>query len=235
MSIPSVTIITVVYNCAESLEDTILSVINFAPSGFQYVIIDGGSTDGTKDIICKYANHLYFWCSEQDGGIYDAMNKGLKYCSGQYVCFINGGDRLISFPDVSLLENFDVIACSVKFVEGGFMRPSVRGLIFKNYLHHQGLVYRTHLFDEIGLYDTRYKISADYDLNLRAYMNNCKFGIADSVMALVDLKGVSSKGKFLSYYEEILIRFRNINVLIAFVLVPYTFFRFLYKKILGLF
>lgn len=97
-----VTVITVVRNDVQHIEQTMLSVLNQTYSNIEYIIIDGGSTDGTVDIIKKYADRLAYWISEPDGGIYPAMNKGLKQASGDWVNFMNSGDV---FSDDKVLEN----------------------------------------------------------------------------------------------------------------------------------
>ena len=86
------TIITVTYNCVKSLEGTILSVISQDCGSLEYIIIDGGSTDGTLDIIKKYESQISHWISEPDHGIYDAMNKGLSLAKGKWINFMNSGD-----------------------------------------------------------------------------------------------------------------------------------------------
>ncbi len=94
-----VSVVTVTYNCKEVLDSTILSVINQTYPNLEYIIIDGNSTDGTLDVIKKYSDRLSGWVSEPDGGIYDAMNKGIKKASGEWIIFMNAGDWFAS-PDV---------------------------------------------------------------------------------------------------------------------------------------
>jgi glycosyltransferase involved in cell wall biosynthesis len=89
-------IITVTYNAAQWLERTIQSIISQSCSGIEYILVDGGSTDGTLDIIKRYESQITHWISEPDKGLYDAMNKGLRLATGHYVCFINAGDTLYS-------------------------------------------------------------------------------------------------------------------------------------------
>ncbi|NNE28124.1 MAG: glycosyltransferase [Saprospiraceae bacterium] len=91
---PLFSIITVVYNAADLLEGTILSVIEQSYPRVEYIIIDGGSTDGSIDIITKYSDHLSYWTSEPDKGLYDAMNKGIAKAKGDYLWFMNAGDHI---------------------------------------------------------------------------------------------------------------------------------------------
>ena len=98
---PLITVITVVYNGEAYLEKTILSVINQTYESVEYIIIDGGSTDGTIDIIKKYKSKINYWINEAYNGIYDAMNKGIKLATGDWINFMNAGDL---FYNLSVLE-----------------------------------------------------------------------------------------------------------------------------------
>ena len=93
---PLVSIVTVVYNGENFLEETIKSVINQTYENIEYIIIDGGSTDGTVDIIKKYEDKINYWVSEKDAGIYDAMNKGIEAFKGDYINFLNAGDSYVN-------------------------------------------------------------------------------------------------------------------------------------------
>ena len=94
-------IITVTYNAAAFLEQTILSVLTQSYGNIEYIIVDGASTDGTLDIVRRYESGITRWISEKDSGLYDAMNKGLRLATGDYVWYINAGDRLYSADTVS--------------------------------------------------------------------------------------------------------------------------------------
>jgi glycosyltransferase involved in cell wall biosynthesis len=91
---PRISIITVTYNAAGVLEPTIQSIIRQTFPHYEYIIIDGGSTDSTVGIIRKYASHISYWVSEPDKGLYDAMNRGLQAARGEYVWFMNAGDKI---------------------------------------------------------------------------------------------------------------------------------------------
>lgn len=112
---PLVTVITVVFNAIDTIEKTILSVINQSYSNIEYIIIDGGSNDGTLDVIRKYEEKIYYWISEPDNGIYDAMNKGIDEASGYWINFMNSGDSFCSNEVLEILfmgkdyDNVDVL------------------------------------------------------------------------------------------------------------------------------
>lgn len=86
-----ISVVTVCYNAADTIEKTMLSVLNQTHHDIEYIIIDGGSTDGTVEIIRKYADRIAYWVSEPDKGIYDAMNKGIKVATGEWINFMNAG------------------------------------------------------------------------------------------------------------------------------------------------
>lgn len=96
MNVIKISVVTVCYNAVESIEATMLSVLNQTYNNIEYIVIDGGSTDGTVDIIKKYADRLDYWVSEPDRGIYDAMNKGIAIATGDYINFMNAGDSFVS-------------------------------------------------------------------------------------------------------------------------------------------
>ena len=91
---PKFSIITVTYNAEKVLEDTIQSIVTQSYKNVEYIIVDGGSTDGTLTIVNKYKEHIHTLVSEPDKGLYDAMNKGIKLATGDYLCFLNAGDGL---------------------------------------------------------------------------------------------------------------------------------------------
>ena len=97
---PTFSIITITYNAVRLVEQTLLNVLSQSYPNIEYIVIDGGSTDGTADIIRRYESGLAYWVSEPDKGIYDAMNKGLQKATGDYVWFINAGDTLCSSDTV---------------------------------------------------------------------------------------------------------------------------------------
>ncbi len=103
-----ITIISASYNCCESIESTILSVITQDYAEIEYIIIDGGSTDGTVDIIKKYASYIYYWDSKPDKGLYDALNKGVRIATGEWIGILNCGDHFHSEHTISQMFEKDI-------------------------------------------------------------------------------------------------------------------------------
>lgn len=169
---PLVTIVTVSYNAVSLIEKTILSVLNQDYANIEYLVIDGGSTDGTVDIIRKYADRLSFWISEPDKGIYDAMNKGVLHASGEWINFRNCGDYFVSTHAVSDMfqkeVSDDVILlhgdCRMEY-EDGFkdMQPPI---LYRGYekgmpIFHPSTFIRSS-YHKSHLYSLKYRSSSDY-------------------------------------------------------------------------
>lgn len=176
MNRPVVSIITVVYNAAGTLQDTILSVQSQHFRDWEYILVDGGSTDGTLDIIKRYPETISSWVSEPDKGIYDAMNKGIRMARGEWLYFL-GSDDLFLNADV-LTEFFARNLDEVDLAYGDVYSDSYKGrydgefslekLLIRN-LSHQAVFYRRTLFDRLGKYDIRYRKHADWEFNLRCF------------------------------------------------------------------
>jgi glycosyltransferase involved in cell wall biosynthesis len=178
--LPKVSIITVVYNARTTLERTILSVISLDYPYVEYLVVDGGSTDGTLDVIKEYEEHINAWISEPDKGLYDAMNKGLNMSSGDYVWFLNAGDE-VAAPEV-LTRLFqqavgadiyygDTMIVDLEGKEIGHRRLSPpKALTWTDFrrgmlVSHQSILVARSL---AGCYDLKYRFSADYDWVLSA-------------------------------------------------------------------
>ena len=123
MSLPTVSIITITYNAERFLERTIQSVVAQQATDYEYIVIDGASTDGTLAIVRNYEQHITHWISEPDAGLYDAMNKGLHRAQGKYVWFMNAGDELHDPQTLSrLLERIDTTGADVYYSDALFVR-----------------------------------------------------------------------------------------------------------------
>lgn len=190
-----VTIVTVVYNGAKHLEETIQSVISLQCVAPEYIIIDGGSNDGTIDIIRKYENRINFWTSEKDNGIYDAMNKGWERAgANSHVLFLGAGDRILSLPaDMNRYRFNDVVYGRVMLGGNKYFFPRAgTELKVRNTLHHQALLINKSFHPEKP-FDTRFKLFADFDFNQRLLKMGANFVYADSLEGFAMPAGVSSR------------------------------------------
>lgn len=220
---PCVSIITVCFNCVKDIKKTIESVSHCLTQQIEYIVIDGGSTDGTLDIIKEYEESISFWISEPDKGIYDAMNKGLEHAKGKWAIFINVGDLLRDVPDILLDEGtlaYDAVLCPVE-TENGIVKPSYNwNLNYRNTIPHQGLFYnisKSKLF-----FDICYKVYADYDLNLQIYKRGCQVCILDKVVAFHSLDGISNIGHNTNEFYVIIKKHNSLlYVLLAFLRLKY--------------
>lgn len=179
---PKFSIITVTYNAGAVLEDTIQSVITQTYRNVEYIIVDGGSKDHTLDIINRYREHIHTLVSEPDKGLYDAMNKGIRLATGDYLCFLNAGDELHEDDTLQLMvhsitgtELPDVLYGETAIVdeEGHFLRmrrlSAPEDLNWKSFkdgmlVCHQAFFPRRELAEP---YDLRYRFSADFDWCIR--------------------------------------------------------------------
>lgn len=211
---PVVSIVTIVFNDVLNIEKTILSVIDQTYDNIEYIIVDGGSTDGTVDVIRKYTDRINKWQSESDKGIYDAMNKGLMQASGKWVNFMNAGDY---FSDKHVVENF-ISAVSKKkkhkIVYGNFIwknGPIENFVIAKGtqQMHytmpssHQAFFMDTELHKK-NPYDTNYKIAADFDFLCRMKSKKIPFLKIPVTIAVYQGGGLSESMediKAIEFYE----------------------------------
>lgn len=177
-----ITVITICFNCVDEIEATILSVINQTYDDIEYIIVDGGSTDGTLDIINKYAPKITKIISEPDKGIYDAMNKGVNISTGEWINFMNAGD--IFCTKESIKDFFDIadVTTGNDILYGDAILIYPFGKYYKdchpddNYRpwEHQSMFIRTSIMKKYK-YDLSYKIRADYDFIYKAMNNGSKF------------------------------------------------------------
>jgi glycosyltransferase involved in cell wall biosynthesis len=190
-----ISIITVVLNRKDLLEKTIESIISQSNNNFEIVIIDGGSTDGTIEIIKKYSDIIYYWVSEPDKGIYDAMNKGLKSATGDYVWFLNAGDEIYSNDTLQKITSLNILP-DVFYGDVGYIDAngkelgtrvlktppdnfSWRSLLKGMVVSHQSFVIKK---EKAEFYNPDYKYCADIDWMINS-MKNCK-NICNTKMVL---------------------------------------------------
>lgn len=237
---PCVSIITVTYNAARWLEQSCESVVNQSYGSLQYIIIDGGSTDATVSIINAYSGKVAHFVSEPDKGIYDAMNKGLRLATGEWLYFL-GADDMLASPDIieaifrADLRPYSLVIGDIVAMESGkrYVSKYDWRLLFKNTLSHQGAFYRRSLFEGF-LYDANSKVSADYELNLKAYLEKRKVRKVIQVIAKCGNHGVSRQILFVGYLEEMKIRNKYVVWPFAGVLNFLTLARFALRRALRL-
>jgi glycosyltransferase involved in cell wall biosynthesis len=197
------TIITINYNNKDGLRQTIKSVIEQSFKGFEFIIIDGGSTDGSLDVLKEYNKKITYWISEPDNGVYNAMNKGIAKAHGDYINFMNSGD---CFYDRNVLANITEQHLSEDLIVGrdyhynaetkkGFatiLPPRLSMLTFIHHtLPHQSSFFKRELFDH-NLYDEKLQIVAD----LKFYINQicvkgCSVKLIDIIVCRREPDGIS--------------------------------------------
>lgn len=193
---PLITVVTVVFNGQIALEETILSVINQKYENIEYIIIDGGSSDGTLDIIKKYDSKIDYWISEKDSGIYDAMNKAITIASGDWLIFIGSDDELIISID-SLVNKMidhksvyygDVILKKTKLVSGGKFN---KYKIMQRNICHQAIFYPRYVYFS-NFYDVNVGMLADYKYNLMLFGRDINFKYVPVTISCFNEEGLSS-------------------------------------------
>ncbi len=201
-------IITINYNHIEGLKKTIESVITQTYTDYEYIIIDGGSTDGSVDIIKEYEGHITYWISEKDNGVYHAMNKGVVQAQGDYCIFMNSGDR---FHSPKVLESFeqyedDIVCGQVSSFPSGHHRPTISLVdLLRISLPHQAMFIKRGLLIKHP-YDERYKILSDWKFCLETLViDNCSFRTVEIIVADYEDGGISSNSNGLLPIERELI------------------------------
>lgn len=209
-----ISIVTVCYNSAETIERTIKSVIGQDYDNIEYIVIDGGSIDGTVDLIQRYEQNIAYWVSEEDGGIYDAMNKGIEYATGEIIAFLNSDDwyeenilgeiaRRFEEPEVQIICG-DMYCHNGKTVTRYHVseQNGKRAMRYEMGYPHQTMFARKDLFARYGRFDTQYQITADYDWLLRVYDQHVRIGTIDRVLTNFQYGGVSTRADLIEKQIE---------------------------------
>jgi putative colanic acid biosynthesis glycosyltransferase len=235
---PLISVITICLNAVDFIKQTIKSVIAQTYPNIEYIVIDGGSRDGTVDIICRYDTVLAYWQTEMDLGIYDAMNKGISRSHGKWIYFLGAGDYFYNntviesiFDKKINMEKYELIFGDIIYNNSRLFKSTFGPLLkLKNTIHHQGAFYRSDIFTSFR-YDSNLKALADYELNLKLYLSNCNVFKINMIISNCMEGGISGQAKFNIYKEEIKIRKQYFSFFERSIYNLSSIARFLYKKI----
>ncbi len=201
---PLLSIITINYNDLPGLRNTFNSVLTQTSNDYEYIIIDGGSFDGSKEFLALNGSQAAYWLSEKDKGIYNAQNKGLTKATGDYVLFLNSGDRLNDSNTLKLVTPFldgtDIVYGDLFILEAtkGWVKKYNEKLTFGYFLRdtlpHQGSFIRRSIFDKTGFLDETLEICSDWKFFLEAVCrHNVSTYYLDFVVSEYDYTGISSR------------------------------------------
>jgi glycosyltransferase involved in cell wall biosynthesis len=175
-----ISIVIPTYNAGSTLEHCLNSIVSQTYKAFEVFIIDGVSTDNTKEIIRSYANEYHYVCGfiGKDSGIYDAMNKGLRLAKGEWIYFMGSDDRLVNkfvLANISkhLNEHADIVYGNTIWLPDNVVESGESTHLKHLYrcVNHQRIFYRAELFKRLGQYNTKYPLASDYELNIRFFCN----------------------------------------------------------------
>jgi len=240
-----ISIITICYNSAKTIERTIQSVISQNYSDYEYLIIDGGSHDGTIDIINKYKEKISQFISEPDKGISDAFNKGLGLANGEIIGILNSDDwyepKTLKIVSSELIKNkdFDYLVGAQRYWDKNGKNYIVKP--DKNYyrkikhmmprLNHPSSFFRKSVYESIGLFNVNYRYAMDYDLFFRAFLANKKPLFINKVVTNMSLEGTSDINAISAYWETFIIAQDKLQ---AFLFFLYSVFKYYIRQLLEL-
>lgn len=220
-----ITIITATKNCGNCLIETILSIKNQNYDNIKYIVIDGNSNDSTVNILNEYKDYIDYWVSEEDNGLYEALNKGWALAADEsFILFLGAGDKIIELPIKELNEyKSNVIFGRVKIKNKGEFISRVNIMSrFANTLHHQALLVPK-IIHKKPPFDTKYKIYADFDFNQRLIKKGAVFKYSNNFLTYAMPGGISKDYSKESY------QIANKNFGLLFGIFSYIFY--IYQKV----
>ena len=247
-----ISVITVCYNSENTIEKTIKSVISQKYTDYEYIVIDGGSTDNTINLINKYREHINFYTSEKDDGIYDAVNKGIHKSTGEIISILHSNDIFFSNDTTLKVVNYFNINSSLECLIGNTIinkKGSDKILrkygakSFKKWMlrigfspPHLSTFIKKNVYDNYGLYKKEYKIAGDFEFFLRIFLKNkIIYKIVNENYIIMESGGKSSysiKSNFISS-QEIIKSFKQNNLYTNWLLIllrfPYKLFQYIIK------
>ncbi|NBB81268.1 MAG: glycosyltransferase [Verrucomicrobia bacterium] len=208
---PLVSIITASYNADKTISDCLRSVSNQTFENYEHIVIDGKSTDETCKTLEQHSSVApqLKWISETDSGIAEAMNKGIKMATGEWLLFLHADDQFRSSKSLEMASHHlgdcaKVVAYSVDFGSKAEVLKVVRSRgwcfksRFKRTIAHQGAFIHRNLFDKLGLYDESYQIAMDYDWFMRAFYQKIPVSCHKEILSIMSDEGLSSRKDWLS-------------------------------------
>lgn len=200
----TLSIVTINYNNIDGLQKTIKSVLEQSYADYEWIIIDGGSSDGSKELLedlNQKTSNINYWCSEPDKGVYNAMNKGIEHCSGHYISFLNSGD---TYHSKLTLEKVFTNKPTDDIIYGDWVNiypdhevrchyhpPVTLKSLYENNICHQAMFIRTQILKDEG-YDETYKMLADHHRWIKAAMQGASFCYIDTIVCDYDMLGMTS-------------------------------------------
>lgn len=198
----TLSIITINYNNRDGLKKTIDSVLAQTWTDYEWIVIDGGSTDGSRELIEQYQEHFAYWCSEPDKGVYNAMNKGIAQAKGEYMNFMNSGD---TFYEAETLQKVFAERRTADVLYGDWINqyknrkeicsiPSsdLQGILWRQNICHQAIFFRTIQLKQKG-YDETFKLLADWKWNTDALLAGNVFEHLPCIVCRYDMYGMSNE------------------------------------------
>ncbi len=199
-----ISIITINFNNKAGLEKTIQSVVQQSGLSFEYIVIDGNSTDGSISVIKKYSSQITYWISEPDSGIYNAMNKGITASNGNYLLFLNSGDTLHSKTILAkvnkhLSGNKDIYYGNIMLCKNGVKKIDIYpnklslSFLYRKSLPHPASFIKRSLFDKVSLYNEKLKLVSDWEFFMCAILKySATAEHIDIIVSDFDLNGISN-------------------------------------------
>ncbi|PJJ10939.1 glycosyltransferase involved in cell wall biosynthesis [Flavobacterium sp. 1] len=240
-----ISIITVVYNNEKTIKDAMQSVLSQTYKNIEYVIIDGNSKDNTVNLIKDYNEKLGYFISEKDNGLYDAMNKGIKACTGDVIGILNSDDLYQDSNVISdVIKQFnddselDILYGDLVYVKSDDTNKVVRNWKSKSYYNnffenanvppHPALFVRSIVYKEVGLFDLQYKLAADYELMLRMFKkHHFKSKYINRLIIKMRLGGATNQSftNIINQNKEILKAWKNNDLQAPLYLMPVRIFK----------
>ncbi|MGO4770952.1 glycosyltransferase family 2 protein [Flavobacterium sp. W22_SRS_FK3] len=213
-------IITINYNDIQGLQKTVESVVSQSSNDFEFLVIDGGSTDGSSEYLGVQNKKLDYWISEKDRGIYHAMNKGIRASSGEYILFLNSGDVLLDDTEilnkvVLHLDQQALYYSPIYLSQNNIIKNKVdypvninERFVFTNTICQQAVIYHTSVFNN-NFFDEKLKYISDWKMHFSLFKSKVKFIHLNIPFAIYDLDGLTSKGetKYTSHKERLKTQF----------------------------